>query len=195
MNDTFSGFVAYAYDGNPMFTMTRDGPWRGQGTLQFSEDFENFKNQLAKIDYDHLASSVNLHDEAFPNTVGSSKVTCEQVANTLKDATDVVLYAIENMPTYFELEEGEAATTDFPTLDPLATDVVPFSLDTGSSSNAGFVVIALGVVFCIAFVGVMIFCGVVSRRRKKQAVAKGDEHAVVKNYQKTYMSISSEEGD
>lgn len=46
MADTWSGFIAYAYDGNPLFRMFGNKKWNGVDTLPPSQDFFNFRNQL-----------------------------------------------------------------------------------------------------------------------------------------------------
>lgn len=47
MADTWSGFCAYTYDGNPDFDMFHGGPWNGRDVLEPTQDFVNFGNQLA----------------------------------------------------------------------------------------------------------------------------------------------------
>ena len=47
MNDTWSGFSAYTYDGNSLFGMMEKGkPWDGIHVLQPTDDFWNFQQQL-----------------------------------------------------------------------------------------------------------------------------------------------------
>jgi len=46
MSDTWSGFVAYAYDGPSDFDMTSGGPWNGVDVLTPTADMYNFKMRL-----------------------------------------------------------------------------------------------------------------------------------------------------
>uniref|UniRef100_A0A7S1CU88 Glycoside hydrolase family 5 domain-containing protein n=1 Tax=Skeletonema marinoi TaxID=267567 RepID=A0A7S1CU88_9STRA len=51
MRDTWSGFIAYTYDGGGNdFNMFTGGPWDGRNVLQPSQDFWNFKEQLDKLE-------------------------------------------------------------------------------------------------------------------------------------------------
>ena len=47
MADTWSGFVAYAYDGPSDFDMMSDGPWNGVDVLTPTSDTYNFKMRLS----------------------------------------------------------------------------------------------------------------------------------------------------
>mmetsp|Transcript_5450 Transcript_5450/g.11592 ORF Transcript_5450/g.11592 Transcript_5450/m.11592 type:complete len:574 (+) Transcript_5450:91-1812(+) len=49
MADSWSGFVAYTYDGPEDFVMFKGGPWDGQHVLEPTKDFENFRKELAKV--------------------------------------------------------------------------------------------------------------------------------------------------
>ena len=49
MADSWSGFIAYTYDGPKDFTMFEGGNWNGRDILSPTKDFYNFKYQLKKI--------------------------------------------------------------------------------------------------------------------------------------------------
>ncbi|KAL7468983.1 hypothetical protein ACHAXS_009212 [Conticribra weissflogii] len=49
MADSWSGFVAYTYDGPEDFVMFKGGPWDGKHVLEPTKDFENFRNELEKV--------------------------------------------------------------------------------------------------------------------------------------------------
>ena len=49
MADSWSGFVAYAYDGPDDFVMMSGGPYNGADILTPTKDFYNFKKQLDKV--------------------------------------------------------------------------------------------------------------------------------------------------
>ena len=49
MADSWSGFIAYAYDGPKDFDIMSGGPWNGIDTLTPTKDFYNLKKQLDKV--------------------------------------------------------------------------------------------------------------------------------------------------
>lgn len=69
MQSTWSGFIAYTYDGGGNdFEMFEGGPWDGRNVLEPSLDFWNFKEQLDKLPNDTIPplGSEEKHDIALP---------------------------------------------------------------------------------------------------------------------------------
>ena len=60
MADSWSGFIAYAYDGPKDFVMFGGGEWNGTNVLTPTKDFDNFRNELKKV--------------ALPNATKSGKI-------------------------------------------------------------------------------------------------------------------------
>lgn len=69
MRDSWSGFIAYTYDGGGNdFNMFQGGPWDGRKIVEPTKDFWNFKDQLAKLPPDDMPPLLQKkeHDIALP---------------------------------------------------------------------------------------------------------------------------------
>ena len=78
MVDTWSGFCAYAYSGNPMFDMFKGGPWR-DAPLEPTQDFHNFRHELHKLSHVTNVATTNVtttkEDSVQQTTTQSSLLT------------------------------------------------------------------------------------------------------------------------
>ncbi|KAL7529084.1 hypothetical protein ACHAWF_002837 [Thalassiosira exigua] len=83
ISDTFSGFIAYAYDGPADFAMMSGGPWNGVDTLKPTEDLRRFKGQLDKYSGELLTDADG--DIALPRR-------CSSVESDLISCCDVRLF-------------------------------------------------------------------------------------------------------
>lgn len=94
MADSWSGFIAYTYDGPQDFTMFTGGPWDGKHTLTPTKDFDNFQYQLDQV------------ADLRPNvTIGNDDYTflprqCGDVEADLLSCCDVRLFSDNRMPSY-----------------------------------------------------------------------------------------------
>lgn len=99
MRDSWSGFSAYAYDGNLVFSMMKDGPWNGHEPLLPTKDFENFRDQL------HIYNEQSGSLQPNKTLHVSPRPSCESVEAFLQERCDVILYKRERMPSYFRREQ------------------------------------------------------------------------------------------
>lgn len=65
MAGSWSGFVAYVYDGPTDFDMMSGGPWNGVDTLAPTKDFYNFKKQLDKVMSGEIPSRNDTDDDTL----------------------------------------------------------------------------------------------------------------------------------
>ena len=90
MSDTWSGFVAYAYDGPSDFDMTSGGPWNGVDVLTPTADMYNFKMRLGGSEGGGSATT------ASPPPLRR----CDEVEAELLSCCDVRLFDDDDMPSY-----------------------------------------------------------------------------------------------
>jgi hypothetical protein len=103
MADTFSGFCAYAYDGNPDFRMMNDkaGPWNGIDTLSTSSDYDNFRNQLHAYHQKHASSNATTTRSIITDLALPERPVCSTVWTAFEDSCKLRLYPMEKMPSHF----------------------------------------------------------------------------------------------
>jgi hypothetical protein len=89
MSDSWSGFVAYAYDGSPDFNMMTGGPWNGKDVLQPKEEMFNFRDQLAE-------ASSKIEDYS-KTTEARKPPTCESVAIEMETCCNGEFPALYNV--------------------------------------------------------------------------------------------------
>ena len=105
MADSWSGFIAYTYDGPNDFTMFNGGPWNGKTVLTPTEDFENFKSQLHKISRDK--TDFSKFDEG-----GILSSRCSDVEAYLLFCCDVRLFSDNKMPSFATLVDPRTGRLD-----------------------------------------------------------------------------------
>lgn len=94
MADTFSGFCAYAYAGNSLFSMM-DGHWNGHDILPPTDDFYNFREQLQKVSLAAEKVSVSPPPINPPSS-------CDSALSMLEEKCDLKVYPMHRMPSYYE---------------------------------------------------------------------------------------------
>jgi hypothetical protein len=99
MNDTWSGLIAYAYDGNPMFRMFGKENWNGNDTLPPLEDFYNFRNQLALPQQDTKSSGDNREKLGLVFTNPPRR--CRDVELEVHDLFDINLVSVSDNPSFY----------------------------------------------------------------------------------------------
>ena len=127
MSDSWSGFCAYAYDGNPLFDMMEGGPWNGKDVLSPSKDFTNFQSELILAtsgDYGDSGSHTKqiesgvaggLHKlpmqnggvmEAYYKSLKEDGEVplCPKVEEAFHQTTSLELHNLEKMPSHFTSE-------------------------------------------------------------------------------------------
>jgi Glucanosyltransferase len=104
MIDAWSGFCAYAYDGNVNFNMMAGGPWNGETVLKPNLDFEKFVHALKQVDVDTMPLVMSDSGEA------AIQPSCDNVAATLLKCCDLTVVPIEQMPCHFT---NETIISDF----------------------------------------------------------------------------------
>lgn len=109
MSDIMSGFVAYAYDGNPDFRMMNasGGTWNGHEILPSGVDYDNFVEQLdqyhrtSRSVLHHNVSTVTPHRPQNKTTLPTHhRPQCTDVWRAFQQTFDVTLYPMERMPSY-----------------------------------------------------------------------------------------------
>ena len=100
MADTFSGFCAYAYYGNPVFGMMEPHrAWDGHTVLQPSDDFDNFRKQLHAV---HQNASWELPTlPASDDRRPSCQAALEQLQHACIDC-NFNLFPMQRMPLYYK---------------------------------------------------------------------------------------------
>lgn len=96
MQSTWSGFIAYTYDGGGNdFAMFKGGPWDGRNVLEPSLDFWNFKEQLDKLPNDTIppVEQKGKHDIALPRR-------CSAVQAEFISCCDLRLFNDDKMQTF-----------------------------------------------------------------------------------------------
>ena len=94
MVDSWSGFCAYAYDGNVNFNMMRGGPWNGECVLEPTKDYDNFVQALSQVDTAPILVPENYTLHHF------SKSSCENVAAKLLDCCELTLLSVDDIPSH-----------------------------------------------------------------------------------------------
>lgn len=169
MIDTWSGFCAYAYDGNVNFNMMAGGPWNGETVLKPSLDFENFLHALKQVDVDTIPLVMS-------NVEPAIQPSCDNVASTLLKCCDLTLVPIELMPCHFTNE----------------TNISEFSNDKIKGHNRWLMHFAM----VVAFIYVLKQC-IGSQRRKNVAshlmpdeVIRINGHTELKTAHTMYQSVN-----
>jgi hypothetical protein len=95
MADSWSGFIAYTYDGPKDFVMFDGGPWNGNDVLTPTKDFENFKHQLKKVSRRGTNITLDQFDDGrfVPNR-------CDDVQTELLSCCGVRLFDGEKMSSF-----------------------------------------------------------------------------------------------
>ena len=83
MNELWSGFCAYAYDGNPLFDFMQGGPWDGLHTLEPTSDFDNLVDQLNQFYENGTMVALPTTTTAKNDTAAPSTNTCDEVEQEL----------------------------------------------------------------------------------------------------------------
>lgn len=104
MADTWSGFIAYAYDGPSDFDMMSGGPWNGVDVLTPTTDTYNFKMRLSS---EGGSATTPRGGPTTTNNVGQRIATttpplrrCDEVEAELLSCCDVRLFHDDDMPSY-----------------------------------------------------------------------------------------------
>jgi hypothetical protein len=100
MSDIWAGFIAYTYDGASDFDMFKGGPWDGRNVLQPTQDFWNFKEQLAKLpsDMSPLQQKHQQEHDILPRR-------CSAVEADFIECCDLSLVNDADMPVYVVADE------------------------------------------------------------------------------------------
>eukprot|EP00808_Paulinella_micropora_P018593 g52061.t1 len=99
MSDVWSGFVAYAYDGDPLFRMMAGSKfWNGKDILPPGPDFQNFVKQLLK--WDAAQEGVKTQMPATPK-----RESCYNVEAEFKAYTNLELFPMHEVPTWFRPDD------------------------------------------------------------------------------------------
>ncbi|KAL7438926.1 hypothetical protein ACHAXM_006584 [Skeletonema potamos] len=97
MSDVWAGFIAYTYDGGGNdFAMFTGGSWDGLSVLQPTQDFWNFKEQLAKLpsDMTPLEQQHRQEQDILPRR-------CSAVETDFIECCDLRLFNDDKMHTFF----------------------------------------------------------------------------------------------
>jgi hypothetical protein len=95
MVDTFSGFCAYAYDGNPLFRMMNGNQaWNGHDVMDPSPDYDNFRHALES--FHHTNATPPVWTVTTPD-----RPVCDTVVSEFKTCCKLKLYPMEDMPSYY----------------------------------------------------------------------------------------------
>ncbi|KAL3822842.1 hypothetical protein ACHAXA_011479 [Cyclostephanos tholiformis] len=116
MYDSWSGYVAYAYDGPSDFAMTSGGPWNGMDVLIPTADMYNFKMRVAgTVDGGAAGATTNTtttntkrgspsgvdnDDSSSRFAYGPPPRRCDEVASELLSCCDVRVYDDGAMVSY-----------------------------------------------------------------------------------------------
>jgi hypothetical protein len=125
MSDTWSGFCAYAYDGNTMFRMFQGGPWRDE-PLEPTQDFFNFRDALK-----HAADHDNKRDPPIDYERVYVPPSCQQVHEELQSCCNLDLYPFSRIPS-FALMDLEGA----PLQQPHYADITEAISNNNNSSSS-----------------------------------------------------------
>ncbi|KAL9180496.1 hypothetical protein ACHAXT_010949 [Thalassiosira profunda] len=148
MSDTWSGFCAYAYQGNPQFDMFAGGPWRSE-VLEPTKDFFNFRDRLreeSKAGHSNREPPLDFEKFYAPR--------CAQVEDELRHCCNIDLYPLSKIRSYEEsVSQGRSLEVE----------------------NAGFIVRHLeplncGVILAMAVGGILY-----ARKRRRRADNSGYE--------------------
>lgn len=124
MADTWSGLIAYAYDGNPMFRMFGKENWNGNDTLPPLEDFYNFRNQLAISQQDTKTSGDN--EDNLGSVSANPSRRCRDVELEVHDFFDVNLVSISDSPSFYWHSEHSQHSIRGNSLGTFSTKFGPF---------------------------------------------------------------------
>lgn len=162
MADTWSGFCAYTYDGNPDFDMFHGGPWNGRDVLEPTQDFNNFHNQLAKMKEN--GTTRNNSNTSNVLVKASKAPHCNDVLMEMQSCCDGVfvdhhvnLFDVDKIPSY-SLKQSFGTP-----LDPRDDD--EFTVSHSRSTSNGATGIALLVVVVVSSVAALL----ISRARRRMA--------------------------
>ena len=142
MSSVFSGFCAYAYDGNPLFRMM-DGQelWDGVHVLQPSQDYENFRQQLHDATLELMQDKgAMLVDQAMASVRLS---TCTDATDDVERFWKVQLLPLTALPSYVSTEMGDLLVRGTPTTNNASFPIFPFKI-----SIFGWATISLALVVC-----------------------------------------------
>jgi hypothetical protein len=107
MADTWSGFSAYAYNGNLQFNMFENhnggGVWDGIRPMEPTADFFNFQLQLK------IAAELSTPSLGELNVASPSARSCQVMERELKDRYKVDLHSSEKMYVYGRHTDGAIA--------------------------------------------------------------------------------------
>jgi hypothetical protein len=129
MSDAWSGFCAYAYDGNVEFRLFSGGPWNGRDPLQPTDELTPFRNQLAEA----AARPTNASTIQQLLLGHPRRPTCASVEEEMKTCCDYAftdlkgggLYDYIIIPSYFQETEDLLVRTISEQSDFLTAEVVP----------------------------------------------------------------------
>jgi hypothetical protein len=162
MGDVFSGFCAYAYDGNPDFRMMdkKGAPWNGHAPLTPGQDYNNFRFELHAYNNanhtttyaDGTTSTTTDADTALASkkVVVAKRVLCHDVLKDLeKTDTQLNLYPIDKMQTYYDKDAASTHHGD--------GDDVSSSFDYGGQEGTAHGHSLLVILLLVSLVGGALF--------------------------------------
>ncbi len=144
MADSWSGFIAYTYDGPVDFDIMSGGPWNGIDTLTPTKDFYNLKKQLDKAASKKVHSVNEMEDDVFLSR------PCVEVESDLLTCCNLRFFNDDLMQSYQK---------SFNVQDQLSTEPVPESIQTNNFWHAIIVVCAY-----ILYLIFQKMCKLLSRR-------------------------------
>ena len=111
MSDSWSGFVAYAYDGPEDFVMFSGGPWNGKDALSPTRDFYNFKMRLeeaaameAEVGDLEERLGANSTDDVADGDETILPRRCSAVESDLLDCCDLRLFNDDKIRSFQKVE-------------------------------------------------------------------------------------------
>ena len=116
MSDTWSGYVAYAYDGPTDFVMTSGGPWNGIDVLDPTADMYNFKMRVDESSDADVAARNGDEASSSPRVVlYIPPRRCDDVIAELLSCCDVRVYDDDAMVPYtFDMAESNDERLRYP---------------------------------------------------------------------------------
>ena len=145
MADSWSGFVAYTYDGPIDFDIMSGGPWNGIDTLTPTKDFYNLKKQLDRVSSKKLHSLNEIEDDILflPRP-------CVEVESDLLSCCDLRMFNDDLMQSYQKT---------FNVQDQLSIETIPVSIRANNFWHAVIVLCAF-----ILYLTLHKMCKLLSRR-------------------------------
>jgi hypothetical protein len=165
MSDSWSGFCAYAYDGNVDFNMFRGGPWNGRDVLEPTQDFDNFRHELV-INGKSVSNQMMLKSNEFPvceNVVAEMESCCDGVFKE----NHIELYNVDKIPSYQHRNFYSLAMDG-------SSDDDNFSINHNKLSGTDTHGIVLIMAVVLLSVGALMISR--SKRRVQQANEAANEH-------------------